>query len=283
MEKRPRHRPVRRYPEAKRQIFVSAMNTCVHCGTELKLRPNWHVRKTIQTLNGPQFLAGRAKICTNAECSHCGTRYYASQVWMLSLPSSTYGLDVLAYIGWRHEHEQRQLVEIQRELNEKGIEINERNVGKLYRQYLALLGAPSEEIRKKLDAIVAKHGGLIIGVDALQPEGHGSLLYVLYEILSGTVVSAIQLEPPNEQDLTDWLKTYESYPVLGCVTDGEERIIAALRAVWPNAPRQRCQEHFLGNLADEVLENDTELRKQMRVDLGGLPKINDFPDDSLFF
>ena len=283
MEKRPRHRPVRRYPEAKRQIFVSAMNTCVHCGTELKLRPNWHVRKTIQTLNGPQFLAGRAKICTNAECSHCGTRYYASQVWMLSLPSSTYGLDVLAYIGWRHEHEQRQLVEIQRELNEKGIEINERNVGKLYRQYLALLGATSEEIRKKLDAIVAKHGGLIIGVDALQPEGHGSLLYVLYEILSGTVVSAIQLEPPNEQDLTDWLKTYESYPVLGCVTDGEERIIAALRAVWPNAPRQRCQEHFLGNLADEVLENDTELRKQMRVDLGGLPKINDFPDDSLFF
>jgi len=283
MEKRPRHRPVRRYPEAKRQIFVSAMNTCVHCGTELKLRPNWHVRKTIQTLNGPQFLAGRAKICTNAECSHCGTRYYASQVWMLSLPSSTYGLDVLAYIGWRHEHEQRQLVEIQRELNEKGIEINERNVGKLYRQYLALLGASSEELRKKLDAIVAKHGGLIIGVDALQPEGHGSLLYVLYEILSGTVVSAIQLEPPNEQDLTDWLKTYESYPVLGCVTDGEERIIAALRAVWPNAPRQRCQEHFLGNLADEVLENDTELRKQMRVDLGGLPKINDFPDDSLFF
>ena len=202
---------------------------------------------------------------------------------MLSLPSSTYGLDVLAYIGWRHEHEQRQLVEIQRELNEKGIEINERNVGKLYRQYLALLGASSEELRKKLDAIVAKHGGLIIGVDALQPEGHGSLLYVLYEILSGTVVSAIQLEPPNEQDLTDWLKTYESYPVLGCVTDGEERIIAALRAVWPTAPRQRCQEHFLVNLADEVLENDTELRKQMRVDLGGLPKISDLPDDSAFF
>jgi hypothetical protein len=117
----------------------------------------------------------------------------------------------------------------------------------------------------------------------LQPEGHGSLLYVLYEILSGTVVSAIQLEPPNEKDLTDWLKTYQSYPVLASVSDGEERIMAALRAVWPNAPRQRCQEHFLGNLADEVLENDTELRKQMRVDLGGLPKATDFPNSSAFF
>jgi hypothetical protein len=222
-------------------------------------------------------------MCTNAECSHGGTRYYASQVWLLSLPSSTYGLDVLAYIGWRHEHDQRQLVEIQRELNQKGIEINERNVGKLYRQYLALLGATYAVIRKKLDVIVEKHGGLILGVDALQPEGHGSLLYVLYEILSGSAVSAIQLEPPNEKDLTDWLMRYQGYPVLASISDGEERIIAALRAVWPNAPRQRCQEHFLGNLAEEVLENDAELRKQMRVDLGGMPKITDFPDHSSFF
>jgi hypothetical protein len=204
-------------------------------------------------------------------------------VLLLSLPKSSYGLDVIAYIGWRHEHDQRQFVEIQRELNQKGVEINERNVGKLYRQYLALLGAVREPIKKKLDVIVEKHGGLIFGVDALQPEGHGSLLYVLYEILSGTVVSAIQLEPANEKELTNWLKTYQGYPVLASVSDGEERIIAALRTVWPNVPRQRCQEHFLGNLADEVLENDTELRKRMRVDLGGLPKTTDFPDSSSFF
>lgn len=283
MEKRPRHRIERRYPEAKRQIFASELDNCVHCGTELKLRPNWHMRKTIQTMQGPLFLAGRAKMCINEGCTHSGTRYYAGQVLLLSLPDSTYGLDVLAYIGWRHEHDQRQLVEIQRELNQKGIEINERNVGKLYRQYLALLGATSEVIRRKLDAVVEKHGGLIFGVDALQPEGHGSLLYVLYEILSGRVVSAIQLDPPNEKDLTEWLKTYQSYPVLGSVTDGEERIIAALRAVWPNAPRQRCQAHFMGNLADEVLGNDTELRKQMRADLGGLPKISDAAEHSAFF
>lgn len=283
MEKRPRHRPVRKYPEAKRQICVSEVRHCVHCGSELRVRPNWHMRKTIQTMKGPLFLAGRAKVCTNEKCSHTGMRYYASQVLLLSLPSSTYGLDVLAYIGWRHEHDQRQFVEIQRELNGKGIEINERNVGKLYRQYLALLGANSAPVGKRLDEIVEQHGGLVLGVDALQPEGHGSLLYVLYEILSGTVVSAIQVEAPSEKELTAWLQAYQTYPVLASISDGEERIIAALRAVWPNAPRQRCQEHFLGNLADEVLEHDTKLRKQMRMDLGGLPKINDFPKDTPLF
>jgi hypothetical protein len=234
-------------------------------------------------MKGPLVIAGRAKVCANEKCSHRGTRYYASQVLLLSLPSSTYGLDVLAYIGWRHEHDQRQFVEIQWELNEKGIEINERNVGKLYRQYLALLGATSKAIRQRLDVIVEKHGGLVLGVDALQPEGHGSLLYVLYEILSGTVVSAIQVEAPSEKELAAWLRAYEKYPVLANITDGEERIIAALRAIWPNAVHQRCQEHFLGNLADEVLENDTKLRKQMRVDLGGLPKSTDFPNDSPLF
>ena len=241
------------------------------------------MRKTIQTMKGPMVIAGRAKECANEKCAHTGMRYYASQVLLLSLPSSTYGLDVLAYIGWRHEHDQRQFVEIQRELNGKGIEINERNVGKLYRQYLALLGATSETIRARLDEMVEKHGGLILGVDALQPEGHGSLLYVLYEILSGTVVSAMPVETPNEKELTAWLQAYEKYPLLASLSDGEERILAALRAVWPNAPRQRCQEHFLGNLADEVLEEDTKLRKQMRMDLGGLPKINDFPKDKPLF
>jgi transposase-like protein len=83
--------------------------------------------------------------------------------------------------------------------------------------------------------------------------------------------------------LTDWLEAYKNYPVLASVSDGEERIIAALRAVWPNAPRQRCQEHFMGNLAEEVLENDAQLRKQMRENLGGLPKVADIPDNSSFF
>lgn len=154
MERRPRHRPQRKNAEAKRQIFISDLKYCAHCGAELKSRPNWHTRKNIQTMKGPLFIAGKAKECVNETCSYVGTRYYASQVLMYSLPFSTYGLDVLAYIGWRHEHEQRQLVEIQRELNQCGVEINERNVGKLYRQYLALVGATNEAVGKMLDEIV---------------------------------------------------------------------------------------------------------------------------------
>ena len=108
---------------------------------------------TVQTLEGPIFVGGKAKECTNEKCSHPGKHYYASQASLISLPKSTYGLDVLAYVGWQHEPEHKQLVEIQNELNEQGILINERNTGKLYRQFLAFLGAMSEMRATKKQSI----------------------------------------------------------------------------------------------------------------------------------
>jgi hypothetical protein len=279
MKKQPRHRPYRKFENAKRLILECELEACPHCGEELKPRNTWHMRKTVQTLEGPIYVAGKTKECINEKCDHMGKHYYASQASLISLPKSTYGLDVLAYIGWQHEHEHKQLVEIQRELNGRGILINERNTGKLYRQFLAFLGAMSEWTRQRLEQAVEEHGGLIWALDALQPEGHGTLLYVLYEILSNTPVAAIQLEHAKTQDLVEWLRLYQElpYPVLATLSDGEAAIIEALETCWPTAPRQRCQAHFLNNLADPALVYDDELRKWMRQDLGGLTKVPEEP------
>ena len=163
MEKLPRHRPHREYPDAKQIIIECDLDTCPRCDSVLKPRQPWHIRKTVQTLKGPVFVVGKSKECANPICADYGKHYYASRVWLLSLPESGYGLDVLAYIGWRHEQEHRQLVEIQRELNQRGVEINERNVGKLYRQFLALLDASCQKASENLGATAARYGGLISG------------------------------------------------------------------------------------------------------------------------
>ena len=273
--KRPAHRPRRRYPEAERVILECELNECVHCGGPLVPSGTWHVRKYVQTMKGPTFVAGKSKQCEAPDCAHSGYHYHASGVWRISLPQSTYGLDVLAFIGWQHEQEHKQLVETQRMLNERGVEVCERNVGRLYRQFLALLGGMNERVKSRLDETENKHGGLIWGIDALQPEGHGTLLYVLYEVLSGTPVAGAQLEHPTADELVEWLRPYQelSYAVLATLSDGEDTIIAALGRCWPEAPRQRCQEHFLGNLAEPVLEVDSKLRQWMRDELGGLPAV----------
>lgn len=270
MNRQPRHRPRREFPDAPRVILEPELENCVHCGEPLTKRVPWHTRKTIQTLDGPLFVAGKSRECANSQCSHRGTIYYASRVWLYSLPFSTYGLDVLAHIGWRHEHEHRQLVEIQRELNERGVAINERSVGKLYRQFLALLGGTDEQKQAKLAETAAHHGGLIWAIDGLKPEGHGTLLFVLYEVLSATPVAALQLEGANEEQLCRWLKPYQQldHRVLATLSDGEKGLVAALKATWPDAPHQRCQAHFLNNLADPVMVHDTVLRQGLRDAVG---------------
>jgi len=275
MEKRPRHRPHREYANARRVLVECELEDCPSCGSKLKPRRPWHTCKTIQTLQGPVFLAGKSKACENPNCQNYGKHYYASRLGVWSLPKSTYGLDVLAFIGWEHEHAHRQLVEIQRELNQRGIEINERNTGKLYRQFLALLSASCVKVQDELSVIAEKYGGLIWAVDALQPEGNGRLLYVLCEVQSGKPVAALQSEPVSEDDLVAWLRPYQALPfrVLATLSDGESTLVAALKACWTEAPHQRCQAHFLNNLAEAVLDHDNELRKNLRQDLGGLPPV----------
>lgn len=275
MEKRARHRPHREYPDAKRVILEPDIETCPICAQALKARRNWHSRKTIQTLNGPLFVAGKTKECVNPNCRNYHKRYYASRVWLYSLPGSTYGLDVLAWIGWQHEYEHRQLVEIQRGLNQRGIAVNERNVGKLYRQFLALLSATCENAWESLAKTVQEYGGLIWAIDALEPEGPSGWLYVLYEELSGKPVAALQGERIGQKELEDWLRPYQSLPmpVLATISDGEHTIMAACKTCWPDVPHQRCQVHFLNNLAEDVLDYDDELRQNMRQELGGLPKV----------
>ena len=280
MAKQPRHRPRRAFPNAKRVIVECDLEACPHCEETLEPRMSWHMKKTVQTLDGPLYVAGKSKKCMNPNCSHTGKHYYASKVLLISLPKSTYGLDVLAHIGWQHEHEHKQLIEIWRDLNERGIQVNERNTGKLYRQFLALLGGMSAKTREKLEETVGEHGGVIWALDALQPEGHGTLLYVLYEVLSSTPVAAIQLEGAKAKELIEWLRSCQlTYLVLATLSDGEKAIIEAFRTCWPEAPQQRCQLHFLNNLVEPVLEYDTQLGKQMREDLGGLPKA---PENGLF-
>jgi len=282
MSQQPAHRPYRSYPKAKRVIVECSLKECVHCGEPLVPSDTWHMRKYVQTMDGSLFVAGKSKQCRNPGCSHTGTHYHASGVLKISLPYCTYGLDVLAFIGWQHEHEHKQFVEIQEQLTQRGVEVSQRHVGRLYRQFLALLGGTSERVRERWEETAEEHGGLIWAIDALQPEGHGTLLYVLYEVLSGTPVDAIQASYPTAEELEAWLQPYRDLPyeVLATLSDGEDRIIAALKGSWPDAPHQRCQEHILSNLAEPVLEEDAHLREGMRDDLAGLPAVPTEAEDT---
>jgi hypothetical protein len=72
MVSQPRHRPQRQFPEAERRIVPCDLDVCPHCGERLHPRSPWHMQKTVQTLKGPVFVAGRSKECVNPACAHVG-------------------------------------------------------------------------------------------------------------------------------------------------------------------------------------------------------------------
>ncbi|MDM8529709.1 hypothetical protein QUF63_00960 [Anaerolineales bacterium HSG25] len=197
------------------------------------------------------------------------------EVLQISLPKSTYGLDVLAYIGWEHDRKYRQFTEIGEELREKGIEISDRHVSRLYNEYLALLGGLTEVRKAKLSEAEKEHGGLVWGLDGLKPDKNGPMLYVLYEVFSQMPVACAWLEKSNSEHLIEWLSPYGKLPykVLATLSDGEPAEITAMKTVWSDAPHQMCQLHFLNNSAVPIAKADRELRCQMKAAFGSLPPI----------
>ncbi len=130
-------RPKRRNRNAERLTYSCEIELCPHCKARLSaVGCSAHSEKNVQTLKGSFHVLAYSRRCVNPACEKCGTHYHAAGHLKISLPSSTYGLDVVAKVGVERERKHKQFGEIQRMLNEEGIEINERSVGRLYRLYL---------------------------------------------------------------------------------------------------------------------------------------------------
>ena len=263
--KKPAHRPKRTYPEAPLHRSHVELKECPFCGSHLITTRSREVDKYVQTLSGAIHVIGYSRKCSSQECPAPNARYHASQAAKLSLPNVTYGWDVLCYIANRRNDGKQQFKEIRQELEEeKGVEISEREVGRLYRKMAALLLGNEVMNHEKLTETVEKYGQLIVEVDGLQPDGHGPKLYVLHELLSGTVLSVMQLEQANTENLSAWLDPYREWGewVKATLSDNEKALVAALKAVWPQAKHQVCQMHFVKNLSEPVHEADRALQKR---------------------
>jgi hypothetical protein len=275
-----KRRPKRRNPKAERLTFVCELERCPKCGERLSSAGSAaHSDKTVQTLDGDFFVVAYSRVCPNPECDAYGTHFHAGGHLRVSPPYSTYGLDVIAFVGIQRDREHKQFAEIQALLNERGVEINDWSVGRLYRLFLALIEGTWPQRRERMAAAAAKHGGLILMADGLAPDGEGPQLYVLWEVLSGTPISGVLIDQADTSHLTDWLTTGRDLtgdlPVLALLSDKEKALVAALRTVWSEVPHQLCQMHFMKNLSEPVHSADQKLRQTLRDRLCSLPAVPD--------
>lgn len=254
----------------ERHIYKPEMETCLHCGQPLRSRGYYQWRKTVQQLDRAVYVASEAKECVNPECPRQGQPHTSLAAQMVTVPECTYGLDVIAQIGWWRDREHLNREQIHSRLLERGVQISERHVDHLYARYQVLLASAERLERDALEQVVAERGGLIIGLDGLEPEGAAEQLWVVREVQSERILVVGWLPRVNHQTLKALLAPVVDLglPVLATLSDKQGCVRKALEETWPELPHQWCQSHYLGNITRPIYDRDralkTDLRKTIR-------------------
>lgn len=266
----------------KRIIYKCELENCLTCGESLDLCRHYSWSKTVQQLDQVIHVASQPKECRNPKCCDFGKRCVSAVAQTIALPSSTYGLDVLAQIGWWKDREHLSGTEIYQRLHGV-VQIGRRQIDILTQQYRILMAsAMQKQQENNLAVSVEEYGGLIISLDGLEPEGAQEQLWVVREVLTGCILAVAWLPRVNQTTLIElltpveqWLKS-QNYPLLATVSDKQSPVRVALNKIWPEAPHQWCQAHYLRNAAkplhslDHALKTDLrrDIRQEIRTSLG---------------
>jgi hypothetical protein len=185
---------------------------------------------------------------------------------MVTVPKCTYGLDVIAQIGWWRDEEHLNREQIHARLCGESIQISERQVDHLYARYQVLLGCAERLDAERLRQVVEKRGGLIISLDGLEPEGASEALWVVREVQEELILVVGWLARVNHETLRALLQPVLDLglPILASVSDKQGCVRKALEQVLPGVPHQWRQSHYLGNATRPIYERDSELKTELR-------------------
>ena len=270
-----------------RNIYKPEPMECGECGTTLELQRHYQWRKTVQHLSGAVYVASQGGKCSNPECSRKDEIVTSEEAQRLTLPECTYGLDVIAQIGWWRDKEHMDRAPIHSRLTDMGVQLSERQVDYLYNRYQILLACVGNQERSRLQEIIDKRGGLQVSLDGLAPEGASEQLWVVREVESQITLVVAWLDKVDSETLQTLLKPVEELdmPILATLSDKQPCVKKALEELWPDVPHQWCQPHYLSNIADPLYEQDRKLKTQMCQEIraevrASLAEVLDDDDDS---
>lgn len=281
--------PKQLYPN-ERIIYKPELSACPHCGGPLVMSNYLSWDKTVQTLDGALSVASRPGFCAYPTCPGHPMRLLSAEGQQIAPPDSTYGYDVLARIGWLRQERRDAYVEIQTDLADR-VQISESHVRYLYQQvYLPLLACHERQYRACLAQTAQQHGGLIIALDGLAPEGGEPQLWFIRALLCNLTLRSGWLSRFDQATFEAFLEPLAQlgWPILAVLSDKQKGLPEAVASVLPGARHHFCHSHYLKNLAEPLAEADSafnvHLRQAVRAEVGLLiraEQVTDTPQPAL--
>jgi hypothetical protein len=250
---------------------------CPVCGRMMHVCD--HRYRRVHTLGGPVQLVCKLNHCPDPRCpGHAKTKSPELEV-TIALPKWAIGWDVFCWIGHRRCSRHWPISQIQSELwDEYGIKLSDDSLARYIRYYQVLLAARQQDpeaLRRQYEAV----GEIILSIDGLQPEKGHETLYVVRELTQKRVWFAEPLISATADEVRRliikakaWAESLDQ-PVALWLSDRQDAFVTGIAAEFPDVPHRSCDNHFLRDVAQPVLEADSHAKVQMRKKVRGLRKI----------
>lgn len=238
-------------PVGQDVVYTAAQKECPICDRDLAIYQV--ISRPVRGLDSIFMLKRRDKRCGHIDCPGPRQIFRAPRDLRVVLPKRIYGLDVTLNVGARHLLDGVPLARITRDLHDKKVFLDQRHTGRVYRDFVALTKlqrGDSDQIQNRLRA----QGGIVLMCDGVQFENRSSVLYLVWDAISGEPLFGERKRFRGVDDLVPLLERVKSMkvPVVGIVSDKECGLVPAIQRVFPDKPHQYCQTHFLGNCAKPI-------------------------------
>jgi hypothetical protein len=249
------------------RYFRPDFQYCPLCGAPLRRKATVQ-DKVLITLGGRFRLISRGYCCSRAGCRNAGATFVSAEPARLSLKGLSFGFDAIVQIGWWRFWEHRTLDEIW-ELARQRFPISRRQVMYLVVDFLCLLRAAQPARIEGHRSFYAQHG-LLLSVDAMQPEKGNDVLYVVRELQLDLTLQAVKVS--NQRAATIRTQVLEpvralGFPVRGIVSDAEDALRRACQETWPGCPHQVCHFHTLRDAGKPIFDADQAVMVKLKRDL----------------
>jgi hypothetical protein len=250
---------------------------CPVCGRMMHICD--HRYRRLHTLDGPVQLICKLNHCPDPTCpGHAKTKSPELEI-TIALPQVAIGWDVFCWIGHRRCSRHMAISLIQSELlDDYAIKLSEDALETYIRRYQVMLAARQQDadsLRRHYESTAA----IILCIDGLQPEKGHETLYVVRELTRKRVWFAEPLLSATEDEVGRLIKKAKEWaaslgtPVGLWMSDKQDAFVKGIAAEFPDVPHRYCDNHFLRDLAQPVLEADSHAKVRMRKKVRGLRTI----------
>jgi hypothetical protein len=231
------------------------------------------------TLQGPTQVVNRLVRCPEPSCESRGRTFSPEAELSISMPRWCLGWDVFCWLGHRRFARHWSVPQLRLELKDTHqIRLSDDAIENYIGLYQTMLAARQQD-PERLAEVYRDIESLVLTIDGLQPEKGHETLYVVRELMSKRVWFAEPLLSSATEEVRrlivvarQWSECLDK-PVRVWMSDKQDAFVTAIASEFPGTPHRYCQNHFLRDVAQPVLDMDSRAKVKMRRKVRGLRAI----------